>query len=120
MSDNITPEELDAIMKEAIAELLNMAAVVADLQTTDAAAEEIFQICDLVAEYYQIARERPVVEDNGDGSYTTTFESYSGADTSPKEDAAKRTTRDLPGVIRTKGKPKLRLIDKNTPPKKKE
>lgn len=112
MSDELTPEDVEAIVLEAVAELLNLAATVAELQTTDDAAEEIYQVCDLVAEYYQIERSRPITEEHEDGSFTTRFEPYVGAEI-PLEDSRNNSA---PGVIRTKGKPKLRLVDKNTPP----
>lgn len=106
--------ELDALVRAALGELLNLAAEVAELQVTEQGAEEIYSICDLVAEYYQIERAIAFTEDNEDGSYTTRFESYTG--TSP---TAPRT-EPIQGSISTKGKPKLRLVDSTTPPNPKK
>lgn len=110
--DNMSDEEIEAVVMSAINELLNIAAGVAELQTTDEGAEEIYAVCDLVAEYYQIERVMPITEENADGSFTTHFESYTGTPAAP---ATQPRTTPIPGSIRTKGKPKLRLIDCDTP-----
>jgi hypothetical protein len=114
MSDN---KEVEAIVQAALGELLNIASQVAELQGTDESAEDIYNICDLVAEYYQIERHRAITTEHDDGSFTTHFENYTGAG-DPFSDGTRTTTiRDnpIPGSIRTKGKPKLRLIDSSTP-----
>lgn len=118
MSDDLTPEEIESVVLSAVGELLNLAASVAELQTTDAAADEIYAVCDLVAEYYQIERSMPITEEHEDGSFTTRFETYTGV---PKDEApAKATNNNFKGSIRTAGKPKLRLIDKDNPFKEDE
>ena len=105
--------DVEAIVTSAIAELLNIAAQVADLQATDEAAEDIFALCDIVAEYYQIERSVAVTTEHDDGSFTTRFETYTGA--TPEPAMVKR--EPIPGSIRTAGKPKLRLIDCDGPVK---
>lgn len=111
MSDDFDENDVDSMVRAALGELLNLAAGVAELQITDEAAEEIYSVCDLVAEYYQIERARAITVEQEDGSYTTHFETFVGSDV--KEDQPREP---IPGHIRTKGKPKLRLID-NKPPK---
>lgn len=110
MSDDLTPDEVAQVVLSAVGELLNLAASVAELQMTDQAADEIYAICDLVAEYYQIERTMPITEEHPDGSFTTRFETYTGM---PKEEPEVKNSHK--GSIRTAGKPKLRLIDKDNP-----
>jgi len=116
MSDDFDKDEIDQIVLVALGELLNIAASVAELQTTDEAAEEIYTICDLVAEYYQIERARAITEEHEDGSFTTRFETFVGGGTVHSDTAANHPRPPIPGSIRTAGKPKLRLIDCETPP----
>jgi len=115
MSDN--HEEVAAIVQAALGELLNIATQVAELQTTDESADEIYNICDLVAEYYQIERSRAICTEHDDGSFTTHFETFTGAG-EPIQDAPRNDNKNrepIPGNLRFKGKPKLRLIDSSTP-----
>jgi hypothetical protein len=107
-------EEVAAIVQAALGELLNIASQVAELQGTDESADEIYNICDLVAEYYQIERARAITEEHADGSFTTRFETFTGSG-EMNTDAANNNAATIPGHIRTKGKPKLRLVDLNTP-----
>lgn len=116
MSDDFDPDEIDQIVLAAVGELLNIAASVAELQTTDEAAEEIYTICDLVAEYYQIERVKAITEEHEDGSFTTRFETFTGGGAVHSDTPAHKTRPPIPGSIRTAGKPKLRLIDCETPP----
>tara|TARA_B110000285_G_scaffold201801_1_gene236695 strand:- start:892 stop:1260 length:369 start_codon:yes stop_codon:yes gene_type:complete len=110
MSNN---EEVEAIVQAALGELLNIATQVAELQGSDECADEIYNICDLVAEYYQIERARAITEEHPDGSFTTRFETFTG---SGDVHADGNSSHNLgSGHIRTKGKPKLRLVDLNTP-----
>lgn len=111
MSEN---EEVAAIVQAALGELLNIASQVAELQGTDESADEIYNICDLVAEYYQIERARAITEEHADGSFTTRFETFTGSG-EMHSDTALTAPKAIPGHIRTKGKPKLRLVDLNTP-----
>jgi citrate synthase len=111
MSDDLTPDEVAEVVLSAVGELLNLAASVAELQMTDQAADEIYAICDLVAEYYQIERSMPITEEHPDGSFTTRFETYTGT----SENVVPANTNTNKGSIRTEGKPKLRLIDKDNP-----
>jgi hypothetical protein len=106
-------DEVGRVVVAAIGELLNLAAQVAELQMTDEGAEDIYAICDLVAEYYQIERAVAVTEEHDDGSFTTRFETYTGA--TPEPEAQQGQREPIPGSICTRGKPKLRLIDCATP-----
>jgi|TARA_B110000908_G_scaffold141279_1_gene168803 hypothetical protein len=108
MSKDITPEELEQVVSAALGELLNLAAGVAELQTTDEGADSIYAICDLVAEYYQIERVQAIIEDHDDGSFTTRFEHFTG-----EGDVYHTIPQPTTGHIRTTGRPKLRLVDKD-------
>jgi hypothetical protein len=116
MSDDFDKDEIDQIVLAALGELLNIAASVAELQTTDEGAEEIYNICDLVAEYYQIERARAITVEHDDGSFTTSFETFTGSGDVHSDTPANKSRPPIPGSIRTAGKPKLRLIDCETPP----
>jgi hypothetical protein len=54
--EDLTPEELDDLVRECLAEILNCAAAVAELQADDACREDIYAMTDLVASYYDVAR----------------------------------------------------------------
>jgi len=115
-------EETHLIVIAALGEILNIVGGVADLQTTDAASDEIFDMCDLVAEYFQIERARAITTQHDDGTFTTHFETFVGiddhdySDDAPKETLkAKNNVVPIPGSIRTKGKPKLRVVDNHQP-----
>ena len=56
--EELSNEEIQAAIQMAVGELLNIASIAADLQATDEAAEEIYSMCDLVAEYHGIERAR--------------------------------------------------------------
>ena len=103
---DMSDEEVEQVVQAAVSDLLNIAAGVAELQTTDAAAEQIYAICDLVAEYMGVERAEISTVENPDGSYTTRINPSS----TPAEESVTRAT----GSIRTAGKPKFRVIDKNT------
>ena len=49
-NNNVDPQDIDDIVQAALGELLNLAGGVAELQTTDAAAEEIYVMCDIIAD----------------------------------------------------------------------
>ena len=120
MSDDFNDEEVAHVVQAALGELLNIAASVAELQMTDEAAEDIYAICDLVAEYYQIERARAITTEHEDGSFTTHFETFVGSGDLHSDNANSSPRQPIPGHIRTKGKPKLRLVDNdNNKPKKK-
>lgn len=104
----MSDDEVQSAVLEAVNQLLNWAALVAELQTTDEAAEEVYLVCDLVAAYFNIERAELITEQNEDGSFTTRVK----GDAAPQQ----RTTPSS-GVIRTKGRPKLRLTGSSTPPK---
>lgn len=113
--DDLSPEELEAVIMAALTELLNIAAGVAELQATDESAEEIYAICDLVAEYYQIERSRVITEQNEDGSFTSRVENFVGSAERLEEPEIVHERPRIPGSIRTQGKPYLRVIDKDVP-----
>ena len=102
-------EEVEALVQAALENLLNIAALAAELQQDDDSCEEIYAQCDLIAAYHGIERHTVTVEENSDGSYTTRF-----GDT-----PAESRTIQIPGSIRTRGKPKLRIQDRNDPRSKK-
>ena len=102
--DEMSDEEIEAVVMAALGELLNIATGVADLQTTDQAAEDIYAICDLVAEYHGIERAQVRIEEHEDGSYTTYV-------TEPEP----KFTGEIPGSIRTRNRPKFRVSDQNKP-----
>ena len=104
----LSDDEVQSAVLEAVNQLLNWSALVAELQTTDEAAEEVYLVCDLVAAYFNIERAELVTEHNEDGSYTTRVKG---------EQPAQPRTTPIPGVIRTAGRPKLRLTGNNQPPK---
>ena len=101
MDDDLTDDEIENIVQQAVSELLNIAAGVADLQLTDEAAEDIYMLCDLVAEYHAIDR----------------VDSSTSADEHTQESPTR--TEPIPGSIRTKNKPKLRVVDYAARPKPK-
>jgi hypothetical protein len=75
MSDeDMSDERLEEIVLAALGELLNIAGAVAELQTSDEAAEEIYAITDLLAAYYGITRNIAVTEEQEDGSIITRFQ----------------------------------------------
>ena len=115
-------EEVHAIVMATLGEILNLCTGVADLQTEEKASDEIFDMCDLVAEYFQLERARAINTQHDDGTFTTKFETFVGADKHDYSDDAptealksKANVNPIPGSIRTKGKPKLRVIDCTTP-----
>ena len=106
--DDLSDDEVEQIVLEALQELLNIASSVAELQLTDESAEDIYAMCDLVAEFYGIGRAKAIIEEHEDGSYTTRFEPLE----EPEVDAHAVA---IPGSIRTKGRPKFRLMDNSKP-----
>ena len=112
MSEDMSDEELDNVVRLALGELLNMASMVADLQTTDEAAEEVYALCDLIAAYYGIQQMRATVEEHEDGSYTTRLEPYT-----PEIQIETAKPNTIPGHIQTRGKPKYRVSDEPKKPR---
>lgn len=108
LDHEMSDEEVAALVQAALENLLNIAALAAELQQDDASCEEIYAQCDLIAAYHGIQRQTVTVEENSDGSYTTRF-----GDT-PDEPR----TIQIPGAIRTRGKPKMRIQDRKNPPPK--
>ena len=115
MSKPITPEELDEVIRAALGELLNIAAGVAEQQYTDEGADQIYAVCDLIAEYYHLERIKAITEEHADGSFTTRFETFTGeGDIHTETDDHTPAT---PGLIRLAKRPKLRLVDDLNKPK---
>lgn len=113
--EDLSDEEAEQIVQAAVNELLNIAAGVAELQTTDEAADEILTMCDLVAEYFDIERAEIETVENEDGSYTSRLVSSTSE---PEPTQTYTRTEPIPGVIRTAGRPKFRISDSNTRPTK--
>ena len=111
-SDDLTPEQLEKLVLIAIGELLNISASVAELQLTDESADDIYAICDIVADYYNIDRAVPIITEHEDGSFTTHYES---SESEPIAASDTGTRPSIPGSIRTQGKPKFKLSDSLTP-----
>ena len=107
--EELSNEEIQAAIQMAVGELLNIASIAADLQATDEAAEEIYSMCDLVAEYHGIERARIEVTENSDGSFTSRLKGEGSTHTE-----APARTSSIPGSIRTGGKLKFRVIDKDS------
>ena len=107
--EELSNEEIQAAIQMAVGELLNIASIAADLQATDEAAEEIYSMCDLVAEYHGIERARIEVTENSDGSFTSRLKGEGSTHTEAPE-----RTSSIPGSIRTGGKLKFRVIDKDS------
>ena len=112
LEHEMSDEEVAALVQAALENLLNIAVLAAELQQDDDSCEEIYAQCDLIAAYHGIERQTMTVEENPDGSYTTRF-----ADTPSTTSAARSAA--IPGHIRTRGKPKLRIQDRNDPRSKK-
>ena len=107
--EELSNEEIQAAIQMAVGELLNIASIAADLQATDEAAEDIYTMCDLVAEYHGIERARIEVTENSDGSFTSRLKGEGSTHTE-----APARTSSIPGSIRTGGKLKFRVIDKDS------
>ena len=112
--DDISNEEIEDAVKAALGEILNIATIAGDMQRTDEAADDIYELCDLVAQYYQIPRAQVLVEEHADGSYTTRFEPLDAEPNTSQSELAPRS-----GVIKTKGKGKYRIINDERKPKDK-
>lgn len=108
LDHEMSDEEVAALVQAALENLLNMCALAAEMQQDDASCEEIYAQCDLIAAYHGIQRQSIEVEENPDGSYTSRF---GDAPTEPR-------TIQIPGAIRTRGKPKMRIQDRRNPPSK--
>ena len=112
--EELTNEEIQAAIQMAVGELLNIAAIAADLQSTDEAAEEIYSMCDLVAEYHGLEQARIEVTENSDGSFTSRVRGREG-DVAVKVASPAKSSHSYTGSIHPKSKLKFRVIDKNSP-----
>lgn len=113
--DDLTDDEAQAMVQYALGEILTLASGVADLQSTDEAADEIYALCDLVAAYHGIERDTPVTEEHEDGSFTTRF-----VRSVPSVDLRKTYASSdkplIPGHLRVHGNNKRRITDRNSTP----
>ena len=113
--DNLTDDEAQAMVQYALGEILTLASGVADLQSTDEAADEIYALCDLVAAYHGIERDTPVTEEHEDGSFTTRFvRSVPSVDLRKTHDSSDKPR--IPGHLRVHGNNKRRITDRNSTP----
>jgi hypothetical protein len=100
-------DDIEQVVAVCINELLNIAAGVAELQTTDEACEEIYAMCDVVAAYFNIQRSTIETIENEDGSFTSRVQ----------EPDTVQAKKPYTASVQLKGKPKLRVVDQDTPPK---
>ena len=107
----MSQDDVDQLVAQALGEVLNWAGQVAELQTTEAAAEEIYAVCDLIAAYYGLERDIAVTEEHEDGSFTTRFERAVPELLTDTTDEPKT----LPGINLRKSS-KRRIIDRNSTP----
>jgi competence protein ComGC len=96
---NDIPEEV----KLALAEILNLASGVAEMQADDAAHAAIYDLLDSVAEYFEIDHQRPLVEEAVETGFTDA--STSAANDNPIEIVVRgESDDDLPQPDRDFGK----------------
>ena len=116
MNTNNNPEDLDpdnveGVVRYAIGDLLDLAAGVAELQYTKQGADDIWAMCDLIAEYFQIERTMMIRREDEE-SGETTVESVTFTGTNPYADyyTDPDEVPQLPGL-------KIRVIDADSDPK---
>ncbi len=67
-------DELELAVKDALGEVLNLAAQVAEMQMSEESRDEIYELLDLVAEHYGIERhEVKITADDGDVVETCSY-----------------------------------------------
>lgn len=94
--DDLTPEQVEDLVRSAVSELLNIAVITAELQATEEAAEDILVLCDLVAAYFELE----------------------AVNIQPQTEPKTHTrNQPIPGSIRTRNNPKFRVSDQRTPPR---
>jgi hypothetical protein len=115
-NSEMSADDVEQLVTQALGEVLNWAGQVAELQNTDDAAEEIYAVCDLVAAYYGLERDIAVTEEHEDGSFTTRFErAVPELDTLPVATQTKSSTA-IPGHVTMRNSSKRRIIDRNSTP----
>jgi len=112
--DEMSHDDVHEAVMMAVGELLNIAETAAELQTSDQAAEDMYAMCDLVSAYFDLQRARMITEENADGSFTTRIEDdpLGPSDLRTVSNTVPRTS-SIPGHIRTAGKIKFRVVDKD-------
>ena len=100
----LDPNDVEGVVKYAVGDLLDIAAGVAELQGTKQGADDIWAMCDLIAEYFQIERTMVIRREDEDGETTVESVTFTGtnpyADYYPDPDEVPQ----LPGL-------KIRVID---------
>lgn len=101
----LDPDDVEGVIKYAVGDLLDIAAGVAELQGTKQSADDIWAMCDLIAEYFQIERTM-VIRKEDETTGETTVESVTFTGTNPYADYYPDPDEvpQLPGL-------KIRVID---------
>jgi hypothetical protein len=107
----LDPNDVESVVKYAVGDLLDIAAGVAELQGTKQGADDIWAMCDLIAEYFQIERTMMIRREDEE-SGETTVESVTFTGTNPYADyyTDPDEVPQLPGL-------KIRVIDADSDPK---
>lgn len=106
----LDPNDVEGVVKYAVGDLLDIAAGVAELQGTKQSADDIWAMCDLIAEYFQIERTMMIRKEDENGDVSVESVTFVGtnphADYYPDPDEVPQ----LPGL-------KIRVIDADSDPK---
>lgn len=107
----LDPNDVEGVVKYAVGDLLDIAAGVAELQGTKQGADDIWAMCDLIAEYFQIERTMMIRREDEE-SGETFVESVTFTGTNPYADYYPDPDEvpQLPGL-------KIRVIDADSDPK---
>ncbi len=87
-------DDLETAARTALGEVLNLAAQIAEMQMSEEARSDIYELLDTVAEHYGIERTEIVIDDDEEG---TVVISYSKDDESPSEESEEENK--LPSYI---------------------
>ena len=108
----LDPDDVEGVIKYAVGDLLDIAAGVAELQGDKQSADDIWAMCDLIAEYFQIERTMMIRREDEDGEVILESVTFTG--TNPHADYYPDPSTDvvpnLPGL-------KIRVIDADSDPK---
>ena len=109
---DLDPDDVEGVIKYAVGDLLDIAAGVAELQGDKQSADDIWAMCDLIAEYFQIERTMMIRKEDEDGEVILESVTFTG--TNPYADYYPDPSTDvvpnLPGL-------KIRVIDAGSDPK---
>lgn len=94
--DDLDPDNVESVVRYAIGDLLDLAAGVAELQYTKQGADDIWAMCDLIAEYYQIERSMTIRRDGENG---VEYETVTFVGTNPYADYYDKPTDGEPPVF---------------------